>query len=467
MTCDAYCVVLTRAEGECVQHHFVGDVGDFGKYGLLRSLTGEWPTSEPRLTLGVVWYLPSGAVGSASDGQKLTYLRQPHSFRSCDPTLYGVLGRLFDRGDRSLGAVEVSGILGDGTIFFDGPVPQDLSSREGWLQEAVRAVRGRDVVFLDPDKGLAPPSAGRSSTEHAYVHEVEAFVRSGQTVVVYHHLGRTSTHPVQVRDWAERLTHELRLDAEPQVLWYRRGTARAYFVIPADAHAGMIGERLEGFRRSPWFMPSSGFKVPHFTPWPTSPGDTPGSAGSSARSGEPAQLRPEPRASLLGRYSVGALAASGPLPAATTSEQEDRTVVRLSDFHPWIAERAEPLFVDGHYRSAVVAATQFLEAEWRSLLGVEGLSLGQLARMSFDRRGPARGEPRLRFRGYGSRDSPAWKNAHDGARQYALGCVKRIRNLAVHHPQDAEPGATETLEILGALSTLARWVTEVRVVTVR
>ncbi|MYA44279.1 MAG: hypothetical protein F4Z31_21325 [Gemmatimonadetes bacterium] len=450
-----------------MQHHFVGDVGDFGKYGLLRSLIGEWPESEPRLTLGVVWYLPAGAIGSAADGQKLTYLSQPHRYRSCDPRLYDALGLLIDGGDRRLGAIDASGVLGDDTAFFDGRVPHDLRSREKWLQEALQAVEGRDIVFFDPDKGLAPPSAGRNSTEHAYVHEVEAFVRNGQTVVVYHHLGRTSKHPVQIRNWAERLTHELRLDCEPQILWYRRGTARAYFVIPASAHAATIGERLKGFGRSEWFMPSPGFKFPHFTPLPTSPGHTPDSAGSSARSVEPVQLRPEPGAGSLGGYSTGGLAVPGRHPAATTSEQEDRTVVRLSDFHPWIAERAEPLFVDGHYRSAIVTATQFLEAEWRSLLGVEGLSLSELARMSFDRRGPARDEPRLRFRGYGSRDSPAWKNAHDGARQYALGCVKRIRNLAVHHPQGAEPDATETLEILGALSTLARWVTEARVVTAR
>ena len=86
--------------------------------------------------------------------------------------------------------------------------------------------------------------------------------------------------------------------------------------------------------------------------------------------------------------------------------------------------------------------------------------------MSFDRRGPTRHEPRLRFRGYGSRDSVAWRNAHDGARQYAMGCVKRIRNLTVHHPRNSEPNSTEALEILGALSTLARWVTEAEVVRV-
>lgn len=444
-----------------MQHHFVGDVGDFGKYGLLRALSGEWPAAEPRLTLGVVWYLPAGAVGSAADGQKLTYLDQPHKFRDCDPTLFGALGELLDGRDRSLGAIEASGILGDGTLFFDDPIPQGRSPRQEWLQDAVRAVRGRDIVFLDPDKGLAPRSARANSTEHAYVHEVGAFVQSGQTVVVYHHLGRTAKHPVQMREWAERLTRKLRLDAEPQVLWYRRGTARAYFVIPAGAHAGVIGERLQRFQTSFWF------EREHFTPLPPVAQTDSVDTQALAHSEELAHSRSAPGAGLLGRHSVGDLAVPGLLPAATTSEQEDRTVVRLSDFHPWIAERAGPLFVDGHYRSAVVTATQFLEAEWRSLLGVEGLSLGELARMSFDRRGPARGEPRLRFRGYGSRDSLAWKNAHDGARQYALGCVKRIRNLAVHHPQDAEPEATETLEILGALSTLARWVTEARVVTVR
>ena len=37
--------------GGGVQDRYVGDVGDFGKYGLLRALCGG------DLTLGVVWYL--------------------------------------------------------------------------------------------------------------------------------------------------------------------------------------------------------------------------------------------------------------------------------------------------------------------------------------------------------------------------------------------------------------------------
>ena len=248
---DAYCVVLPERKGASLQHHFVGDVGDFGKYGLLRALTGAWPAAEPRLSLGVVWYLPAGPTGSAADGQKLNYLDKPEQFKSCDPHLYDTLGRMVYGGERSLGAVKASGTLGDDTVFVDQPIPKRLPDRRAWFEEAVRAVNRQAVVFLDPDNGLAPPSAGRSSLKHVYLHEVEAFVRLGQTVVVYHHLGRHKPHEDQMREWSGRLRTEL--DVEPRVLRYGKGTGRVYFIVPADAHAETISERLKRFAQSLWF----------------------------------------------------------------------------------------------------------------------------------------------------------------------------------------------------------------------
>ena len=38
-----------------MQDKFVGDEGDFGKYGLLRTLAGIEPKDEPRYRLGIVW----------------------------------------------------------------------------------------------------------------------------------------------------------------------------------------------------------------------------------------------------------------------------------------------------------------------------------------------------------------------------------------------------------------------------
>ena len=41
-----------------MQDRFVGDIGDFGKYGLLRALRGIHPPADPCLNLGLVWYVP-------------------------------------------------------------------------------------------------------------------------------------------------------------------------------------------------------------------------------------------------------------------------------------------------------------------------------------------------------------------------------------------------------------------------
>ena len=154
------------------------------------------------------------------------------------------------------------------------------------------------------------------------------------------------------------------------------------------------------------------------------------------------------------------------LMAAAAEDQEDRTVVRVVDLHPWIAEAAEPLFDDGHRRQAILAAAQNLEKQWRELLGVTTPSLTQLAQESFSANTPTAAHPRLRYPAFGADTrSEAWKDAHMGAMDYAKGCAKRIRNLRMHHPDDDEPDVGHTVETLSALSVLARWVTDAQVET--
>ena len=149
------------------------------------------------------------------------------------------------------------------------------------------------------------------------------------------------------------------------------------------------------------------------------------------------------------------------LMAASTEDQEEPMVLRVVDLHPWIAEAAEPLFDDGHRRQAIIAAAQNLEKQWRESLGVATPTLTQLAQESFSANAPTPGHPRLRFLAVGAdTSSEVWRNAHVGAMEYAKGCAMRIRNLNLHHPEDAEPGSGETVETLSALSVLARWVTD-------
>src|SRR5215472_4360200 len=113
-----------------MQDRYVGDLGDFGKYGLLRHLFDG-------LRLGVVWYLVANETHN-SDGRHVRYLNlddeasarcgvrpcrpdaeQHHlqHFRVCDPILYDVLQKLVAKGNRDVEAIAATGILPQGTAF--------------------------------------------------------------------------------------------------------------------------------------------------------------------------------------------------------------------------------------------------------------------------------------------------------------------------------------------------------------
>lgn len=72
-----------------MQDRYVADVGDFGKYGLLRCLTGVTCCPEKSaLKLGVIWYLTPSCLGNANDGRHLNYLDREKEFKVCDPVLF-------------------------------------------------------------------------------------------------------------------------------------------------------------------------------------------------------------------------------------------------------------------------------------------------------------------------------------------------------------------------------------------
>ena len=116
---------------------------------------------------------------------------------------------------------------------------------------------------------MAPSSQGPEPAQYPERFKIASLVAldSAPVIVVYHHLGRSfegrsATHREQMRMWAAKLKDELGLGEEPEILWYRRGTARAYYVLleSDDQQIAVIRKSLEAFRASPWF------EHEHFTP---------------------------------------------------------------------------------------------------------------------------------------------------------------------------------------------------------
>lgn len=73
-----------------MQNRYVGDIGDFGKYHLLKSLCSG-NDDKGDLSLGVVWYLVPDENHN-EDGKHIRYLEQSASnlarFRKGDPLLF-------------------------------------------------------------------------------------------------------------------------------------------------------------------------------------------------------------------------------------------------------------------------------------------------------------------------------------------------------------------------------------------
>ena len=217
---------------------FVGNIGDYGKYGLLRALCGLHPRgASDHLSLGVVWYQ---TPPQRPESGNFDYLDQK-KYERCDPDLFKALKEMRDsarQGDsgqqRSLSAIEDSEILGEDTVFFDKAVPGDIPSRKEWFAEALEAVKKQDVIFLDPDEGLRVKESEGLSEKHACIGELEEIIVAGKIAVVYHHHDAFRMQ-YRIRNLTEHLRSAMNLKLLPETLYFE--PARNDFLIVFPDHA--------------------------------------------------------------------------------------------------------------------------------------------------------------------------------------------------------------------------------------
>ena len=252
-----------------MQNRYVGDIGDFGKYGLLRALCSDnEPYEVPSLPLGVIWYLVPDE-GHNGDGKFVQYLNpssgNQQAFRDCDHALYDTLGEIVWSGARNVTAIRDKGILPSETRFFDVPLTfaglrgagvraleRRIELRTIWIENALQATAGSQVVFLDPDNGFevkVGPHQPRGP-KYTYFKEMVPFVWRGQTLVVYQHIARQGSAKDQITRRLLQIKDQLLRPAF--ALLYHRGSARAFFVIPAESHRNVLLARLDSFLRTPW-----------------------------------------------------------------------------------------------------------------------------------------------------------------------------------------------------------------------
>lgn len=231
---------------------YVADVGDFGKYALLNALAGS------DLRLGVLWCRNS-EQDATQDGRFTVY----PELRACDPNLHDRLAQILKDKQRTLSRVENNDILPTHTLFYGTAIPApkfpcfSAAAREAqtrlraaWFDEAFTKLSDADIVFLDPDNGLASNRCKkhfRSSVKYIFEDEVAAWVKREKSVLLYQHQKRRSLSE-QVSDQQKILAA-----GKPcRAVSFHRRAARIYYILPAEDHEHRISERLTRFLAGEW-----------------------------------------------------------------------------------------------------------------------------------------------------------------------------------------------------------------------
>ena len=166
-----------------MKNQYVGDINDFAKYQLLRLCR---PAFE---RIVVAWMLT--AADGRTDGARIRYLAEP-AWRCEDPELFDTLAELVGAGNRSVAAVELSGVLGK-CLFERGPIEGDPDRRKRYFAGLGELACPDSLVFFDPDNGLEVPSVARhcrGSERYLYLEELGLVRDAGASVLVYQHFPR-------------------------------------------------------------------------------------------------------------------------------------------------------------------------------------------------------------------------------------------------------------------------------------
>lgn len=233
-----------------MQDRYAGDIGDFGKFGMLRAICNQG------LSLGVNWYLTNTGKfeESIADGK----YEISESCSSCDLDLAEKLRKVFKAKQypgRSVKSLEEGNLLSDAKYYSKViELPSNHSfSRAKWHTEALDALAGCAVVFLDPDNGKKAKSVSaqsQKSVKYVFDNELSDYISRGHSVIFYNHRTRIAEE-AYFREFDDYFKYIF-----PNSQWYaltfRKGTLRDYFFITQEKHQNAIESAIDEIMSTKW-----------------------------------------------------------------------------------------------------------------------------------------------------------------------------------------------------------------------
>ena len=233
-----------------MQDRYTGDLGDFSKLGILRAL------EMAGLSIGVNWYMTPDENHNG-DGRHVKYLNQ-EEFRACDEALWLELKTIVKSNHRKACYLENEKILQ--ACFYSERLDfwgKTKIEREFffffWHNEALDALAGNDIIFVDPDNGLIVSSAVGKPKENKYVlyDELADYYAQHSSVIYYQHKARKQDE-FYIRQH-EKLIHAPEFaGSKGLALKFITTSQRYYFFIIQPQHQEIIEKAVLEMLVGPW-----------------------------------------------------------------------------------------------------------------------------------------------------------------------------------------------------------------------
>ncbi len=169
-----------------MKNQYFGDINDYKKYGLLRSII-----VASNIKILVAWMLTED--DGSTDGKFIEYLSEENKWSKYDDSLYVEISNLLKNNiKREVNLIEKTDLLGN-SEYFSKLVPDNLELRDNWLKELIGESRNSELIFLDPDNGLEIKSKSfgtKNSSKFLYWREVQKIWEEGKSLLIYQHFIR-------------------------------------------------------------------------------------------------------------------------------------------------------------------------------------------------------------------------------------------------------------------------------------
>ena len=223
-----------------MKHQYFGDISDYKKYSVLRAIT-----DNSQLRAMVAWMLTPD--DEKNEGNINKYLHDPDQWKQFEPDIFDFLYEaVIVNQTKDLHLVEDKGIV-PGTNYFWDILADNLAERQKYFERLQAASKEYEIVFLDPDNGIATNSiikGRKNSSKYIFWDEITDLWDQEHSLLIYQHFPR-----VNRMEYIKEKVGEINNRLNNNETYAIRTTYMVYFLVPQEGHSlhfEGLKEKIEG-----------------------------------------------------------------------------------------------------------------------------------------------------------------------------------------------------------------------------